>query len=67
MSRILLGRSLAHDEGVALVSEWIEQLEGGCYTSSAFVSDVVSGGFRIINANKIPASNKIHIGMASNI
>lgn len=25
-----LGRSLVHDEGVALVSEWIKQLEGDC-------------------------------------
>jgi len=30
-----LGRSLVHDEGVALISEWIASLKGGCETVSA--------------------------------
>lgn len=25
-----IGRAVAHEEGVALVREWIEGLEGGC-------------------------------------
>jgi hypothetical protein len=26
----LLGRTIAHDEGVALITEWIESLPGTC-------------------------------------
>jgi hypothetical protein len=29
-----LGRALVHEEGVALIREWIGALKGGCETSS---------------------------------